>query len=659
MTLRIRDLEKAVLRYDSYQTAKQDAASVSTAEERARLAKIHAEFFTAPGERLAILQTPVAPLLDANTVGQEASFRDNDMRPVRYLHMALLASQSVGKITVRNPADNEEGDATGFLVAPGLLLTNWHVLKTATHADASFVTFNFEDDLNGRPKGTRIFDLRPDELFIADETLDYAFVAVAKRSNSGEALSEFGFLRLFAQTGKLDPNQRQAANIIQHPMGQPKKIVVRDNYFEEVPKDSIDPARKQNSLFYGSDTLKGSSGSPVCSDEWYVVALHRGGVPETKLIDGSRVVVTRDGTPAREGDAAHNVRYLANEGTRVSRLYESLRSKAAARTAESDDASVALERISAVSMNPKLGPINITTAPLILPRIASDGDADIEERLARRKPELYAGAKGYQRAFLGATFNIAFPVMSSEVRREAAPLKNSNAIELKYDHFSVIVHAKRRTPIIAACNVNGRQLWQNAHADFQRPARPQWTLDPRMDEKYQADDDIFSRALQRGHLYKREDVWHTDREKWDRSDKHSFTITNATPMIANFNNVEWGDLEDIITRHLERGGRLTYFAGPIFDIDDRYFNQLKKGVRPADRKKGMRVPSSFWKIAVWVEDDALNAAGFVLHQSDEIKEHGPITEEINFGDYRQEAIAEIEDRTGIQFPELIAVDTFR
>jgi len=664
MAIRIGDLQKAAQRYDSYQDAKKDAASIQTQEERNRLAKIHAELFTASSERLAALQkTAVAgaaapPLLDAAAIGAEVSFRDNDMRPVRYLQMALLAARSVGKITVRDPAANEEGDATGFLVAPGLLLTNWHVLKTAAHADSSFVTFNFEDDLNGRPKGTSIFDLRPGELFVADEELDYAFVAVAKRNANGHSLTEFGFMRLFEQTGKLDPNQRQAANVIQHPLGQPKKVVVRDNYFEEVPKDSIDPARKQNSLFYGSDTLKGSSGSPVCSDEWYVVALHRGGVPETKVIDGQRVVVTREGKPAREGDAERNVRYLANEGTRVSRLYASLREKSAAGKDDSDDASLALERISAVSTNPKLGPIDISTAPLVLPRAIGGEDAGIEEKLTRRKADLYAGAKGYQANFLGAQFKIDFPELGSEVRREAATLKNSANVELKYDHFSVIVHAQRRTPIVAACNVNGKQLWQNAHADNARPKRPQWTLDPRMDEEFQPDDTIFSTAMQRGHLYKREDVWAADVEKWDRADKHSFTITNATPMIGNFNNVEWGDLEDIITRHLEEGNKLTYFAGPIFDIDDRYFNQLKKGVPAADRKKGMRVPSSFWKIAAWVEDGELKAAGFVLHQTDEIKEHGPITEEIDFGDYRQEAISEIEERTGLQFPDLVAVDTF-
>ena len=600
MALSINDLKKAAERHQSYQAAKQDATPAQTADERARLTKIHTDLFTAPFERLERVRASAAravlnvgtealpPLVDAS-IGQEVSFRDNDLRPVRYLQLALLAARSVGKITVRDSIADEEGDATGFLVAPGVLLTNWHVLKTTAHAESSFVTFNFEDDLNGRPKSTKIFDLRPDELFVSDKTLDYAFVAVARRTTEGAALSDFGFIRLFRQTGKLDPNQREAANIIQHPLGQPKKIVVRDNYFEEAPKDSTDPTRKQNSLFYGADTLKGSSGSPVCSDEWYVVALHRGGVPKVKMVDGVLVVVKRDGTPLREGDSVSDVKYVTNEGTRVSRLYSSLELKAAiVSAADSDDAASALERISAVSTNPKLGPVDVATMPLTLPQILSDADdGGAEEKLTRRPPSLYAGARGYAPKFLGADFAIMFPVLGVEVMREAAPLIGSAKVELKYDHFSLVVHGKRRTPIIVACNINGAELWQTAE-DGKRPPRPQWSFDPRMDEKFQPDDTIFSIAMQRGHLYKREDVWGADVDAWNRADKHSFTITNATPMIANFNNVEWGDLEDIVTDELADGGRISDFAGPIFDVEDRYFNQLKKGVPAAHQNQSLR-----------------------------------------------------------------------
>jgi endonuclease G len=72
----------------------------------------------------------------------------------------------------------------------------------------------------------------------------------------------------------------------------------------------------------------------------------------------------------------------------------------------------------------------------------------------------------------------------------------------------------------------------------------------------------------------------------------------------------------------------------------------------------MRVPQSFWKIVFWVEQGILKAAGFILRQTDEIEANGPITEEINFGTYRQNSIADIEQRTGLRFSTLIAYDTF-
>ncbi len=72
----------------------------------------------------------------------------------------------------------------------------------------------------------------------------------------------------------------------------------------------------------------------------------------------------------------------------------------------------------------------------------------------------------------------------------------------------------------------------------------------------------------------------------------------------------------------------------------------------------MRVPQSFWKIVAWVEDSGLKAAGFILHQTDEIELHGPITEEMNFVAYEKVPIGNIEQATSLRFPELVEVDTY-
>lgn len=673
MGIKLSELQKAADRYQSFIAAQVAAPGADVSAERFRLGVINANRFTSKDDRLSVLANaalkagaaalrgadaetaPLHPTLDVVKASQEAAFGDNDMRPIRYLHVALLVAKAVGKITVRG-FNGEEGDATGFLVAPGILLTNHHVLPTHEFASVSYVTFDHEDGLDGKPKSPKLFDLVPSELFVADEELDYCFVAVSPRTDRGEPLTDFGYLRLFRGTGKVDPNRRQAANIVQHPLGQGKKVVLRGNYFMEPPKDRLDPTGEQNSLFYGADTLRGSSGSPVCTDEWFVVALHRGGVPMLKEVEGQPTVVRLDGEPAREGDPKAMIRYETNEGTRVSRLYASLEAKVAAASSDATHAQQVLSRIGQVSADPRLGPVDRATAVLPTPEALTADDFGPEE-LLRRKIDLFADASGYRPEFLGNKYRIELPVLSVEAFREVALLKDSEEHELKYINYSVVMHARRRTAFFAAGNVNGKLLWKTVMKTGMNK-RPAWTFDPRMDDVYQPDDNIFSTSMQRGHLFKREDAVQGDNEDaLKMADLHSFTITNATPMIANFNNVEWGDLEDKITKHLEAGGKVSYFAGPVFDVEDKYFNQLKAGVPASQRKKGMRVPMAFWKIVAWVENSELRAAGFLLDQSDEIREHGLITDEIDFGDYKQKPIKEIEARTGLRFPELRAADT--
>lgn len=673
MGVKLDDLIAAAGRFEQY--LKQAAADPNVAaEERVRLAVKNAKVFAAKEDRLTILANAVLnepkaaaaspdippALLDLKVAAREVLFADNDLRPVRYLHIALLCARAVGKLTVRGLVD-EEGDATGFLVAPGLLLTNHHVLPDPTHASVSFVAFDMEDGIDGRPKTPKLFDLLPRQLYVADETLDYCFVAVAPRTNQGEPLSQFGYLRMFEETGKVEPTRRRAANIIQHPLGQGKKVVVRDNYFFEPPKDTLDAARIQNSLFYGADTLKGSSGAPVFTDEWYVVALHRGGVPKVKLDKNKTpIVLRRDKTAAREGDAKSSIAYVTNEGTRVSRLYASLREKEAAGGPEAASASSALKLMLAVAADPNLGPVDRESAPLVTPGAVAASDVGVEEKLVRKKLEFVSNFNGYNPEFLGADFKVDLPEFYSEVAKDVAQRNDGEGHVLTYLHYSVVMNRRRRTAFFAACNINGAQLWKVVNPGTSVGARPTaWGIDPRMDESFQPDDAIFSPALQRGHLFKREDAaWGEADEERKLGDLHSFMITNATPMIADFNNREWGDLEDIVSKHLSTKKKVSYFAGPIFDVDDKYFNQLKAGVPARERRRGMRVPTRFWKIVAWVEARQLKAAGFVLDQSDEIQEHGPITEEINFGSYKPTPISEIQERTGLAFPDLASKDIY-
>lgn len=675
MSLDLQKLLEAADRHELHETAAAvavTAAPVETGIEQEAAAQRHDNLFVPASERLARRATrsvvirsaargtraAIPPLVVVPDLAPEIISRDNDLRPIRFLQMGILAARSVGKIRISDGPEIAGGDATGFMVAPGVLITNWHVLRSEDHAAAASVIFNDEDDLNGDPKDPRAFRLRPDLLFVNDEKLDYAIVAVSPQTSSGVSLTQFGYLRLFEQTGKLDPNQREAANIVQHPGGGPKKIALRDNYIEPVVPDTADPGKQLSSLFYGTDTLKGSSGSPVCSDQWYVVALHRGGVPETRIIDGKKVAIRWDGLPAGPNDTLNDLRYIKNEGTRVSRIYQSLREIAGtAGAAQQSHAGLALEKLIEVSKDPRTGPFDLLTAPLLLPTLPGVTESGTPEEISRRSLAKFNGATGYKPSFLGRNYKIPLPEMTSEVKRELATLKDSTKTELKYLHYSLQMNRERRTAFYVAANIDGALHWKQDPALGALPPRPSWSFDPRMEDKFQPDDAIFSTAMQRGHLFKREDAsWGADKDVMTLADQHSFTITNATPMIANFNNVEWGDLEDIVSKESIAGNKITYFAGPIFRSDDPFFNELRPGVPAAQRRKGMRVPQSFWKIVAWVEESTLKATGFILDQRDELEAHGPIVEEIDFGAYKSRPISEIESATGLRFPALRAAE---
>ena len=90
-------------------------------------------------------------------------------------------------------------------------------------------------------------------------------------------------------------------NIVQHPQGNPKMIGVRNNLVSSLEEWEIR---------YFTDTMRGSSGSPVCDDDWHVVALHRATVQLSQNVN------------FQGKDTA-----WVNRGVRIDRLIEHLKSE--------------------------------------------------------------------------------------------------------------------------------------------------------------------------------------------------------------------------------------------------------------------------------------------------------------------------------------------
>ena len=181
------------------------------------------------------------------------------------------------------------------MVSDRLFLTNNHVIPSKKDAKQSFVEFNYEMDINGHPKAITRFALEPDEFFINNPTdeLDFTLVAIGKRVSGATSQQDFGYCPLINSDDKHVLGE--FVNIIQHPEGDFKQIVLRENQLVN---------RLDRFLEYMADTNPGSSGSPVFNDQWEVIALHHWGEP-TQL-------TTSDGKPIRKD---------LNEGVRISSIF--------------------------------------------------------------------------------------------------------------------------------------------------------------------------------------------------------------------------------------------------------------------------------------------------------------------------------------------------
>lgn len=242
--------------------------------------------------------------------GLERVMGRNDLISVRFLEDGWLKSRAVVRIQIGQVGAAGGGYGTGFLVGPGLLLSNHHVLPSAEVAAISQAEFNYQLRLDGKLQPSVLIELDPGAFYLADRGLDYALVAVKDHPD----LADFGWIPLIEEQGKLLVGEW--VNIIQHPHGEPKQLAIRENRVVD---------ELEHHLHYLTDTAPGSSGSPVFNDQWEVVALHHSGVPATNA--GGEVLAI-DGQIWQPYMGEHRIRWIANEGVRVSQLVAHIRSQA-------------------------------------------------------------------------------------------------------------------------------------------------------------------------------------------------------------------------------------------------------------------------------------------------------------------------------------------
>lgn len=579
----------------------------------------------------------------------------NELQDINYLEKGVAASRSVCRIRFEVMGG---GYATGFMICPGVLITNNHVFPDANTAHSAEAQFRYERDATGAELVPVRFKLQPKRLFFTSKTLDFSVVAVAPRDTTGaRALSDFGFLPLIDVTGKIADGEW--LTIVQHPAGQRKQVCVRENQLLR---------RTDDFLWYSTDTLAGSSGSPVFSNEWLVVALHHSGVPARR--DGViQTVLDRDFDP--RFDKETDIKWMANEGVRVSRIVQTLREALPDHELVKPILSPGpAEWSSGINSKPQESAMSrVVTVQL---EVSDTGDVRVVggtaealgEEASKPKGTLdelgnvidapadrtFKGGhlKGYNPKLIG--YEVLLPEFDSSIQGKRAPLlADKKAFELKYEHFSVVMNKERRLAFFSAANLSaGGRFKLSGRADA-------WLVDSRIDRDHQIDNTYYLRnKLDRGHLTRREDMEYGSTVKEAvRSANGTCVFPNCVPQRDIFNQGKakgigddvrlWAGLEDYILGSLDPEGdmALQVFTGPVFSSSDPEY-------------RGHQIPMEFWKIAAGVAPDGeLFATAYLLSQAEfvDVSDLDEAERKLPLGKYLtyQCRISDIENATGLRF----------
>lgn len=236
----------------------------------------------------------------------EAVYGTNDFQPAAFLPDGAAARRAVARVVLQTPQLSISG--TGFLISPGLFITNQHVIADADAAAQTTVVFDDELDERGQPRPRTILRLAPERcaIFSDENDLDYAVIALGERVRGDATLEDLGYCPI-----SFTPDRHRKGmnvNIIQHPEGMPKTIAIRNNLLT---------SRTDTRLLYETDTDFGSSGAPVYNDQWDVVALHHFGAPSTAgqgAADGEAIEARNDVRGNTPNNASHDTSSAAASG---------------------------------------------------------------------------------------------------------------------------------------------------------------------------------------------------------------------------------------------------------------------------------------------------------------------------------------------------------
>lgn len=632
-----------------------------------------------------------ATMSSADLDGAEKTQGDTiDFVDAVFLERGARTAAAVGHLLAESGSSSL---GTGFLISPRLVITNNHVLSSREDAAGAVIDFHFELDGQLQPRVSTRFALDPETCFltVGYNDLDFTVVALGRKVVGPAVVADLFWCPMSDRPDK--HAKGMFVNVVQHPSGRLKQVVVRENRIMARPSGG-------KVLHYEADTETGSSGSPVFNDHWEVVALHHWGKPkaETRNVDGTPIPITVN-EGIRASVIVKRLRELLPQVRPQERalLEEALALGDADPTRGGGEGAVAPERqpghvsrsLEGVMIDEgrsKGGGTAVVTVPLELSVRFLSPISDVEpvaqvtrgglpvaatepggpEKVVRDLN--YNNRRGYDQKFLPG-IALPTPRIRDGGAARVAPLRDDQADfkngVLKYQHFSVVINRNRRMALFTATNIDGLTyipIDRDTGLPDDGPEGENWFNDPRMDPEHYVGQAIYSEIsnfYDRGHLTRRTDpTWGTP-ARATRANADTFHRPNGAPQHWRFNQSTqfWQGVE----RHILEFGarvdrsRVSVFTGPVFGDDDPL----------AVQGNDIRIPLQFWKVVVRVVDGNVRATGLLVSQEALLHERRrfiprpsedappPVVDQFLC------AIPEIERLTGLDFGALIRDgDTF-
>ncbi|MQX38292.1 DNA/RNA non-specific endonuclease [Roseospira navarrensis] len=252
---------------------------------------------------------------------------------------------------------------------------------------------------------------------------------------------------------------------------------------------------------------------------------------------------------------------------------------------------------------------------------------------------------GYDPEFLGADLPVPLPGFSAALDGLVLRVPTlDREVFAHYVNYTVAMNRQphRRSAVFAALNIDRMRLRPVSRSD-------RWRIDSRIGADFQLDNAYYrDNPWDRGHLARRASAaWGDSNAAAGRASDETFYYANAALQHSHYNQDEWLALEEwVLGMDGVAEGRVSSFSGPIYDA-------FVRSIEPEGRPVAT-VPSAFFKVLCFRNTaGGLEVRAFVIEQDTAALADRRGRTRYDHQRY-QVTVAEIEARTGLLFPAIVA-----